>query len=267
MPKLNIRGPDGQDRDVDLDDRDLRIGRADQNDIVLPDSTKSVSRLHAELRFEDGQYVMVDANSQNGIWVDGQRLPRVRLQPGVSVLVGEYRLTLNDAAALPKTTSVISPAVAGAAGTVLSRRPNPPKPMTSAGTTGASSSTRRAVRSTISPKAIIVGGVAIFVALAVSCNRGHGASSCLLSSSRHRRRSFASSGRASATSAADNRRSGPRSFGGGTKACRCSGIRRCHCGIGFGVGSRSGKRRSLGTKVECNGRNSPTRTASGATAL
>src|SRR5262245_21125670 len=50
----------------------LRIGRAPDNDVVIPEL--SVSRHHAELRKVGGTYQIVDLNSHNGTFVNGQRV-------------------------------------------------------------------------------------------------------------------------------------------------------------------------------------------------
>jgi hypothetical protein len=153
-------------RDVELDDRDLRIGRGEQNDIVLLDSTKSVSRAHAELRFEGGSYVLIDANSQNGIWSGGQRLPRIELQPGVPVLVGSYRLVLDDAPipseTLPGGVTVpgvhAAPAAAGYTPPVAASVPAGPV---------SSRPPVRARQSAFSPQAMLFGAVALLLVLTV----------------------------------------------------------------------------------------------------
>lgn len=49
-----------------------RIGRAPDNDIVLDDA--SVSGYHAEIRYEDGRYLLYDQGSSNGSYVNGRRL-------------------------------------------------------------------------------------------------------------------------------------------------------------------------------------------------
>ncbi len=94
--------------DTRLDERELtretvRIGRGSQNDLVLEDPGKGVSRNHAEIRFEGGRYTLVDLGSQNGIWVSGSRVPSVVLEPGLSVAVGPYRLMLEAPVAAPAT--------------------------------------------------------------------------------------------------------------------------------------------------------------------
>ncbi len=52
--------------------RTLRIGRADDNDIVLADL--SVSRHHAELRNLGGRYEIVDTGSHNGTFLNGEQV-------------------------------------------------------------------------------------------------------------------------------------------------------------------------------------------------
>jgi tetratricopeptide (TPR) repeat protein len=78
----------------ELTQQTIRIGRGQQNDLVLEDAGKGVSRNHAEIRFENGTYTLVDLQSQNGIWVAGNRVPSVVLEPGVSAAVGPYRLMM-----------------------------------------------------------------------------------------------------------------------------------------------------------------------------
>jgi predicted component of type VI protein secretion system len=104
VPTLLIVGEDGAQRTVELAQRDLRIGRAPENDLVLPDPTKGVSRMHAELRFEGGRYVIIDLNSQNGTWVDGNRIQRAEIAPNSQIEIGPYRLSMQGAATGPAAT-------------------------------------------------------------------------------------------------------------------------------------------------------------------
>lgn len=50
----------------------MTIGRSENCDIVIPHST--VSRLHARISLEHDRYVLSDAGSFNGTFVDGQRI-------------------------------------------------------------------------------------------------------------------------------------------------------------------------------------------------
>jgi pSer/pThr/pTyr-binding forkhead associated (FHA) protein len=66
------------------------IGRADYNDIVLPDD--SVSTVHAKLQRREGIWVIVDLGSTNGTFADGERVaPEAVLAPGALLRFGEVR--------------------------------------------------------------------------------------------------------------------------------------------------------------------------------
>lgn len=114
MPKLVVFHGNRPEQYVELTDRDLRIGRVAENDLVLSDPDKTVSRFHAELRFEGGRYVLIDLNSQNGIWQDGRRVQKAVLEPGRPVSLGSFRLVLEEdmaatGAALPDTGVGLAP--------------------------------------------------------------------------------------------------------------------------------------------------------------
>src|SRR5689334_4002366 len=108
MAKLIIYRGETQVQEHDLKEQTVRIGRGAQNDVVLEDPGKGVSRHHAEIRFEGGRYTLVDLQSQNGIWVSGTRVPSVVLEPGVTAALGPFRLMMQ----VPAPVS----AVAAAAG-------------------------------------------------------------------------------------------------------------------------------------------------------
>jgi pSer/pThr/pTyr-binding forkhead associated (FHA) protein len=67
------------------------IGRADYNDLVIPD--ESVSTTHAKLQRREGVWVLVDLDSTNGTFVDGERVKgESPLGPGVTVRFGDIAL-------------------------------------------------------------------------------------------------------------------------------------------------------------------------------
>jgi pSer/pThr/pTyr-binding forkhead associated (FHA) protein len=81
---------------IELGSRVVTIGRGAQNDIVLEDPERTVSRFHAEVRPEDGHYVLVDLGSQNGTWSEEKRIDRMELRRGMPVTIGPYRLIFDD---------------------------------------------------------------------------------------------------------------------------------------------------------------------------
>ncbi len=96
MPKVIIWRDGAIETEFDPGHRDWRMGRSETNDITLLDPRKSVSRFHAELREENGRWVFIDLNSQNGSWKDGQRVNRLVLEHGHEVLFGDYKLAFQD---------------------------------------------------------------------------------------------------------------------------------------------------------------------------
>jgi ABC-type multidrug transport system ATPase subunit len=73
--------------------RTIRIGRGLDNELVVSDL--SVSRHHAELRqLADGRYEIVDLDSHNGTYVNGQPVSRVLLGPQDIVGVGHSTFRL-----------------------------------------------------------------------------------------------------------------------------------------------------------------------------
>ena len=66
----------------------VNIGRAEYNDLVIPDD--SVSGSHAKLQRREGVWILVDNDSTNGTWVDGERVAgEAALGPGSVVRFGE----------------------------------------------------------------------------------------------------------------------------------------------------------------------------------
>jgi pSer/pThr/pTyr-binding forkhead associated (FHA) protein len=66
------------------------IGRAVENEIFLDDVT--VSRKHAEIVREGNSYSIKDLGSLNGTYVDGKVQESARLNDGMELNIGKYRL-------------------------------------------------------------------------------------------------------------------------------------------------------------------------------
>jgi pSer/pThr/pTyr-binding forkhead associated (FHA) protein len=69
----------------------VNIGRADYNDLVLPD--ESVSTTHAKLQRREGVWILVDLDSTNGTFVDDDQIKgEAPLAPGATVRFGDVSL-------------------------------------------------------------------------------------------------------------------------------------------------------------------------------
>jgi pSer/pThr/pTyr-binding forkhead associated (FHA) protein len=80
----------------------LTVGRARDNNIVLSD--RAISRHHAVLQSSDGvEFFLIDANSRNGLFVNGQRItiPKL-LQHGDRIIIGKTLLEFKQPIAEPK---------------------------------------------------------------------------------------------------------------------------------------------------------------------
>ena len=70
----------------------MRIGRADDNDVTIPDGR--ASRHHARIVAEGDGFAIEDLQSSNGTFVDGVAVRRARLHAGASVVIGETVLEI-----------------------------------------------------------------------------------------------------------------------------------------------------------------------------
>lgn len=73
-----------------LDEDEVTVGRDPRSDILLDDST--VSRAHAVFRRVNGAFVVVDAGSLNGTYVNRQRIEHAQLKNGDEIMIGKFRL-------------------------------------------------------------------------------------------------------------------------------------------------------------------------------
>ncbi len=80
----------------------ITVGRAANNDIVIPDGR--VSKFHAYFRQQGADWLICDANSRNGTFVDGQAVPQqggAPVRPGARIrLAKSLELVFYDPPAL-----------------------------------------------------------------------------------------------------------------------------------------------------------------------
>jgi S1-C subfamily serine protease/pSer/pThr/pTyr-binding forkhead associated (FHA) protein len=123
--KLFFDGPEGP-REITVD-REMSVGRAPENDIVLDDS--QVSRRHAILRPEGGRIEVRDLESYNGTLLNGERMTvPVVISPGDVITFGETTATAveDESAAAIEPATVISAALPPSFDPPPAYEPSPP---------------------------------------------------------------------------------------------------------------------------------------------
>lgn len=78
--------PGGVRRNVDLTANPFRIGRQADCDLVLRDGR--ISRLHAQILFENGKHVLEDLGSRHGTFVNHEKVGRRELHPSDTIEFG-----------------------------------------------------------------------------------------------------------------------------------------------------------------------------------
>jgi hypothetical protein len=85
-PRLTGAKPDGTAEEIPLGFVATTIGRSPANDICISDD--AVSRRHAKVVMTEQGFTIVDLNSENGVWVNGERVKERLLADGDSVEIG-----------------------------------------------------------------------------------------------------------------------------------------------------------------------------------
>jgi pSer/pThr/pTyr-binding forkhead associated (FHA) protein len=95
--RIEVLYPGGTRKDGVLDiTRTAIVGRRADSDLVLNDDT--VSGQHAELIAGEGSLLVRDLQSENGTFIDGERVRQGRVRPGDVVRVGDTELKIGEIA-------------------------------------------------------------------------------------------------------------------------------------------------------------------------
>lgn len=108
------------------------IGRADSNQLVLPDPERTISRVHARVVFRTHGYTIVD-NGSNPISINGQPLGSGREHPlkaGDQIQIGGYVLAVTEGSAAPASADPFADLFGDATGG-LATPPAAPAPVRS----------------------------------------------------------------------------------------------------------------------------------------
>ncbi len=91
-PALVVRSGGGRAGEHFLLEQDsITVGRSPDCDIFLDDVT--VSRRHALLKRDEGQFFIEDQGSLNGTFLNRRRIESAPLEDGDELQIGKYRLT------------------------------------------------------------------------------------------------------------------------------------------------------------------------------
>jgi serine phosphatase RsbU (regulator of sigma subunit) len=116
-PRLVVRDAAGNEREVEIHRTPFTLGRQTDNDLVLLDSR--ISRHHARITQGEEGYVIEDAESRHGTFVNGQQVRSHVLATGDQISLGVadgYQLFfVTDQAMLPKLLEEFDRAKASAA--------------------------------------------------------------------------------------------------------------------------------------------------------
>jgi pSer/pThr/pTyr-binding forkhead associated (FHA) protein len=91
---------------IPLSKRITKLGRHLENDIVFHE--EFLSRYHAEIILENGQYVLYDRNSTSGTYVNGKKIDRCVLNSGdlISLVNIQIMFVNNNSSLISKSTGM-----------------------------------------------------------------------------------------------------------------------------------------------------------------
>ena len=126
MPSIWLIPVDSSQKAIRVDTSGTLVGRDAACTVQVNDP--SVSRRHAILEEDRGNWVLSDQKSANGTWLDGQRVNKAYLSPGQSVRFGavSFSVSAEEPSALSRVPArpPVAPQIAG--GTVTARPGTPP---------------------------------------------------------------------------------------------------------------------------------------------
>lgn len=87
-----------------LFERAFRIGRTGDAEVCIKD--EHVSRNHAEVRFENGQWWICDLNSSNGVFIAGERVSLAAIAETTQVRLGKFGPVVSLEVEQPRETEM-----------------------------------------------------------------------------------------------------------------------------------------------------------------
>ena len=81
-------------KDLIIEEGTYIVGRSDQADVII--NSKDVSRQHAKIVFNGTQFMIEDLGSTNGTLLNGNKVERVKINPGDEIMIGDFVLMIDD---------------------------------------------------------------------------------------------------------------------------------------------------------------------------
>jgi len=104
-----VKGPSGVEKAYPMRAVSVTIGRSDQCDIAVKDS--SMSGRHAEISKINGEIRVKDMGSANGIWLNGERVDDVELFDGDVLRLGQTSIRIDVVGGRKRPDAGLSPKV------------------------------------------------------------------------------------------------------------------------------------------------------------
>ena len=98
---LEILGSEKENRIVELEEKDLIIGRIPECGISI--SVENVSREHARVIFRNEEYFVEDLGSTNGTYVNGIKIVKCVLRNSDQINIGGVKILFTEDKTLQKT--------------------------------------------------------------------------------------------------------------------------------------------------------------------
>jgi pSer/pThr/pTyr-binding forkhead associated (FHA) protein len=107
QPKLIISHGDGPPLTIELQHEYTHLGRAEDNELSLPEP--SISSRHCVFILSGADVVVRDLNSSNGTYVNGEQISETILRPGDNIQVGVIDIKFVPGVRRPKLSQTTTP--------------------------------------------------------------------------------------------------------------------------------------------------------------
>jgi pSer/pThr/pTyr-binding forkhead associated (FHA) protein len=97
MAKLILKFEQSVLKEVAIGDRPVTVGRLPDNDLQV--DNLAVSSHHARIYRDGANIVVEDLNSLNGTFVNKQRVTKLQVKPGDSIMIGKHNIEVHESAA------------------------------------------------------------------------------------------------------------------------------------------------------------------------